>query len=305
MNKLKYSLLILIGACSYGVLSSIMKVGMKEGFTVSQMLGGQYIFGWSLLLVLMLIFSRKKIAPKQWLALLAVGITMSGTSVFYGKAVERLPASIAVVLLFQFTWIGVLMEAAADRRIPSRSKIISIVILILGTLLAGGVIGESTGPLDTRGVVYGLLSAFTFALYMFVSGRVGTTVPAFNKSFFMTTGSGVIVLSVFSPSFLWDGALVAGLWKYGLILGILGILIPVLFFAIGMPKVGSGTGAILGAAELPAAVVASVLLVHEHVSSLQWLGIVLIFIGIAIPQIRFSRKQSPPIYERPESAAHL
>ncbi len=305
MNKLKYSLLILLGACSYGVLSSIMKVGMKEGFTVSQMLGGQYVFGWLLLLVLMLIFSRKKVAPKSWLSLLAVGITMSGTSIFYGKAVELLPASIAVVLLFQFTWIGVLLEAAADRRFPSRGKIISIIILIMGTLLAGGVIGESSGPLNIKGVVYGLMAAFTFALYMFVSGRVGTTVPVFNKSFFMTTGSGIIVLSVFSPAFMWDGALGAGLWKYAVLLGVLGILIPVLFFAIGMPKVGSGTGAILGAAELPAAVVASVLLVHEHVSSLQWFGIVLIFVGIAVPQIRFSRKKSVPVFDKQEPAAHL
>ncbi|MWV43634.1 EamA family transporter [Paenibacillus sp. HJL G12] len=305
MNKLKYSLLILLGACSYGVLSSIMKVGMKEGFTVNQMLGGQYVFGWLMLLVLMLLFSRKKVSAKQWLALMAVGITMSGTSVFYGKAVERLPASIAVVLLFQFTWIGVLMEAAADRRVPSRSKIISIVILILGTLLAGGVVGESAGPLDMKGVVYGLLSAFTFALYMFVSGRVGTSVPVLNKSFFMTTASGIIVLSVFSPSFLWNGAIGEGLWKYGLILGLLGILIPVLFFAIGMPKVGSGTGAILGAAELPAAVVASVLLVHEHVSTLQWLGILLIFIGIAVPQIRISRKKRTPAYEPSETGVNL
>ncbi|MCJ8010522.1 EamA family transporter [Paenibacillus sp. KQZ6P-2] len=305
MNKLKYSLLILIGACSYGVLSSIMKVGMKEGFTVNEMLGGQYVFGWLLLLVLMLLFSRKKVGAKQWLALMAVGITMSGTSVFYGKAVERLPASIAVVLLFQFTWIGVLMEAVADRRVPSRSKLISIVILIIGTLFAGGVIGESTGHLDMKGVVYGLLSAFAFALYMFVSGRVGTSVPALNKSFFMTTASGIIVLSVFSPSFLWDGTLGEGLWKYGLILGFLGILIPVLFFSIGMPKVGSGTGAILGAAELPAAVVASVLIAQEHVSSLQWLGILLIFIGIAIPQVRFSRKKEAPANETLETAAGL
>jgi len=305
MNKLKYSLLILIGAISYGVLSSIMKLGMQEGFTVSQMLGGQYVFGWTFLLILMLLFSRKKLSPKQWLTLLAVGITMSGTSVFYGKAVERLPASIAVVLLFQFTWIGVLLEAAADRRFPSKSKIFSIIVLIAGTLLAGGVVGASSGALDMTGVIFGLLSAFTFALYMFVSGRVETKVPAFNKSFFMTTGSGVIVLSVFSPSFLWDGALGDGLWKYGVALGFLGILIPVVFFAIGMPKVGSGTGAILGAAELPAAVVASVLLVHEHVSGLQWFGIVLIFVGIAIPQIRFSRQKRPPLYETQESAANL
>ncbi|MBE9913832.1 EamA family transporter [Paenibacillus donghaensis] len=303
MNKFKYSLLILIGACSYGILSSIMKLGMHEGFTVNQMLGGQYVFGWTFLLILMLVFSRKKLTLKQWLSLLAVGITMSGTSIFYGKAVERLPASIAVVLLFQFTWIGVLLEAAADRRAPSKSKIVSIFILIAGTLLAGGIIGETSGVLNVTGVVFGLLSAFTFALYMFVSGRVETSVPAFNKSFIMTSGSGVIVLSVFSPSFLWDGSMGEGLWKYGIALGFLGILIPVVFFAIGMPKVGSGMGAILGAAELPAAVVASVFIAHEHVSGLQWLGIVLIFIGIAVPQIRFSGKKKQPLYEARENSA--
>lgn len=107
MNKLKYPLIVLLGACSYGVLSSIMKVGMKDGFTVPQMLGGQYIFGWTFLLISVLLLSRKRVAMRQWLSLLAVGIPMSGTSVFYGWAVERLPASIAVVLLFQFTWIGV------------------------------------------------------------------------------------------------------------------------------------------------------------------------------------------------------
>ncbi|OZB97713.1 DMT family transporter [Paenibacillus sp. XY044] len=295
MNKFKFSLIVLVGACSYGVLSSIMKVGMKDGFTVPQMLGGQYVFGWTFLLIFMLLLSRKRVAGRQWLSLLAVGIPMSGTSIFYGWAVERLPASIAVVLLFQFTWIGVLLEAVWERKFPARSKLVSICFLIVGTLLAGGVISESPANLDPAGVVYGLMAALSFAVYIFASGRVGTEVPAISKSLLITSGSGVIVLSVFSPSLLWDGSLGEGLWVYGVILGLLGILIPVLFFAIGMPKVGTGTGAILGAAELPAAVIASVLLVHEHVGYLQWAGIVLIFIGIAVPQLRFNRTRQLPV----------
>lgn len=58
-----------------------------------------------------------------------------------------------------------------------------------------------------------------------------------------------------------------------------------LFFSIGVPKLGSGLGTILGAAELPAAVVASVLVLQEDVSLLRWVGIFVVLIGIAAPQI--------------------
>ena len=46
MEKFKYSLLVLFGACSYGVLSTIFKLGFINGFSAHQLLGGQYVFGW-------------------------------------------------------------------------------------------------------------------------------------------------------------------------------------------------------------------------------------------------------------------
>lgn len=139
--------------------------------------------------------------------------------------------------------------------------------------------------MTTNGIVFGLMSAVSFAFYIFVSGRVATQVPAVNKSLYMTTSAMIIIMVVFSPSFIYDGALTDGLWKYGLPLGLLGIVIPVLFFSIGVPKLGSGLGTILGAAELPAAVVASVLVLQEDVSLLRWVGIFVVLIGIAAPQI--------------------
>ncbi|OFD41377.1 hypothetical protein BWGOE4_31440 [Bacillus mycoides] len=64
MEKLKFSLLVLLGACSYGVLSSILKVGFLNGFSFDELLGGQYVFGWLGLLVLVLLFSRHKVSRK-------------------------------------------------------------------------------------------------------------------------------------------------------------------------------------------------------------------------------------------------
>lgn len=295
MRLLKYALLVFLGACSYGSLSTIIKLGMNDGFKMQQLVGAQYFFGWCMLLLLVLLFSRKKLGLKLAFSLLGAGITISLTGIFYGFAVEELPASIAIVLLFQFTWIGVILEAVVDRKFPSREKCISMIILLIGTILAGGILEPSVGGITAKGVIFGLMSAVSFALYIFVSGRVATQVPAVNKSLYMTTSAMIIILIVFSPSFIYDGAIAAGLWKFGLPLGLLGIVIPVLFFSIGVPKLGSGLGAILGAAELPAAVVASVLILHEEVSLLRWVGIIVVLLGIATPQLLpiWIRKKSP------------
>ena len=87
---------------------------------------------------------------------------MSMTGIFYAISVEELPASIAVVLLFQFTWIGVIIEAIANRTFPNRDKIISILILFAGTLFAGGVFEGLGQSFSTKGIIFGLLAAVSF-----------------------------------------------------------------------------------------------------------------------------------------------
>ncbi|WIY60972.1 EamA family transporter [Bacillus arachidis] len=291
MEKFKFSLLVLFGACSYGVLSTIFKLGFMNGFSAHELLGGQYVFGWIGLLLLVLFFSRHNISKKQTFSLLAVGTTMSMTGIFYAISVEELPASIAVVLLFQFTWIGVVIEAIANKTLPSREKVISILILFAGTLFAGGVFEGLGQNFSTKGIIFGLLAAVSFSFYIFASGRVATTVPPYTKSFLMTTSATLIVCLIFPPTFLTDGALQDGLWKYAFFLGFFGVIVPVICFSIGVPKVGTGLGTILGAAELPTAIIASITLVHEVVSLLQWLGIIFILIGIFTPQILTARRE--------------
>ncbi len=65
MEKFKYSLLVLFGACSYGVLSTIFKLGFIDGFSAHQLLGGQYVFGWIGLLLLVLFVSRHKVTKSN------------------------------------------------------------------------------------------------------------------------------------------------------------------------------------------------------------------------------------------------
>ncbi|WP_438448896.1 EamA family transporter [Gorillibacterium sp. sgz5001074] len=287
-------LFIIGGAVSFGVLSTIVKLAYGDGFTTGEVLGSQVFTGWCMLLAGRLLLLRRGLPWRSWLRLLAVGTFSTLTGWFYYSALQTIPASVAIVLLFQFSWIGVLLEAAVTRRWPSRSKAAAIPVLIAGTLLAGGI---GAGALEwSTGLLYGLLSAVSFTLFIFFSGRTEPEHHPLQRAFAMTTGGMLLAFVLFPPAFLADGTyLSGGLWRFGVPLGFFGMVLPNLLFAAGMPKIGPGLGSILSSAELPTAVLLSRLVLGETVHPLQWLGVALILGGIALPQAAFtSHRQRRP-----------
>jgi drug/metabolite transporter (DMT)-like permease len=286
MATLKNSLYILIGACSYGILASIVKLGYKAGYSVHEITGSQYLFGLLLLLIVSPFFKRTKITLKQVGSLMLTGTALSLTGIFYGLSLAKNPASIAVVLLFQFTWIGILIESLYMKKKPTRDKLLSIAFLLIGTVLASNLTTEGIHSIQADGLIYGLISALCFAVFIFASGKVATEVSTIQRSLFITLGGLIIILLTFSPIFITSGILFDGLWKYALLTSLFGVIFPIVFYALGAPKLDGGLTTIIGSAELPAAVVAAVVILNERISALQVLGIVAILIGIGIPQLR-------------------
>ncbi|MDM5189309.1 DMT family transporter [Bacillus sp. DX4.1] len=287
---LRYSLLVLLGACSYGILAIFVKLAYAEGFSLGEVIGSQYLFGWFILLGITLLVSRHRVPLKQMLILFIAGTSASFTGIFYYGSLQTVPASIAIVLLFQFVWVGIIIEAVVTKTLPSREKVISVIFLLAGTFLSSGLLETSAGSFDMKGILLGLLSAVTFATYIFVSGKVAIEVPSLPRGVLLMAGALTLVMIVFPPTFIFNGAITQGLWKYGLALGTFSIVIPSIAFTIGIPKIGSGLATILGAAELPVTTIMSVFVLKEAVLSSQWSGVGLILVGIAIPQIAYTMR---------------
>jgi len=72
-----------------------------------------------------------------------------------------------------------------------------------------------------------------------------------------------------------------------LLLGLFGVFIPPFLFAYGMPHIGSTLGSILGAAELPVAVLCSMFVLNEYVSFIQWMGVLMIILAIVTPNVKW------------------
>ncbi|WP_027417819.1 EamA family transporter [Aneurinibacillus terranovensis] len=291
-------LLVFLGSCSYGILSTFVKFAYREGFTAGEINGSQMFLGACMMWLLTFFMSRGKAGARQWLLLVGIGVCVGLTGIFYYRSLKYIPASVGIVLLFQFTWIGVLAEALIERKWPGVEKIAALVFLFVGTILAGDIFHGGLQQFTLAGVVLGLLSAVTYAFFILCSGRVSTTMNPWLRSSIMLTGSALITFIIYPPVFLTNGSLSHGLLKWGLLLAFFGAFIPTLFFVYGAPYIGSGLATILGASELPMAVFMSKFVLKESVSVLQWIGVIIILAGVGMPELlnrkrKKIREQSP------------
>lgn len=282
-----YPLMVVFAASSYGTLSTMVKLAIGDGYTASEAISSQYIVGFLLALVIYLLTQRK--LPRLYggfKIILLAGVFTATTGIVYGMSLIYLPASLAVVMLFQFTWIGTLIDCIIRKRLPSRAETISLIVLFLGTILAAGILDVDLSGIDWRGWVYGFAAAVSFSLNMNVNTKQVEGMNTTTRLLFVSFIAALMISFFQSPEIMWNGKLFTEpLLFYGLALGLLGIIIPIYFFVIAVPKVGGAVSSILSAMELPVAVIVSVLVLSEALSWLQILGIVVILVGMCIPTL--------------------
>ena len=285
MKSWMYPLFVILGACSYGILSTIIKLAIADGYTAPQAVTSQYYTGFLLAALMYLVVRRKLPKFGGGFTLVIAGTLTAITGTVYGKAVSLMPASLAVVMLFQFTWIGMLFDCIARRRLPKRIEVISLLFLFGGTVFAAGVLDADLSGIPWQGWAWGMAAAVSFSAFLMVNQRQVEGMDMLTRLLFMSFFAALAITFFQEPQIIWDGTLINGLWVYGLILGVFGIILPILLFSIGIPKVGTGTASILSAIELPVAVTVSMLLLHEHMTILQLVGIVIILVGMTLPSV--------------------
>lgn len=293
-----YPLMVVVAASSYGILSTIIKVAMGNGFTAAEAVTSQYYTGFVLALLIYFVSHRTLPKLKGWKVLVLSGAFTAATGMVYAHSLNYLPASLAVVLLFQFTWIGMFLDCIANRRWLKRVEVISLIILFGGTILAAGVIDADLSGIAWQGWAWGLAAAFCFSAFMFVNGKQVEGIDTSTRLLYVSLFAAIVITVFQTPEIVWNGTLFGdGLWIYGLLLGIFGIVMPIYLFSIAVPRVGSGLASILSAMELPVAIIVSVIVLSEKLTILQVVGIAIVLMGMVLPSL-FNR--TPKIVEKAE-----
>ena len=292
-SVLKGVFLVGLGATSYGMLATFVKIAYGEGFTTPEVTIAQFVYGITgMLLITMFQKSKKgndvaKASTKNISQLMLAGTSLGMTSIFYYLAVKYIPVSIAIVLLMQTVWMGVLFEMILEKKRPASQKIISVIIVLFGTALATNLI-QSKVALDWRGIALGLLAAASFTTTMFTANRVATHISSAQRSLYMLLGGAVIVtgfaIATQNTPFNFEIFM-----KWGIVLALFGTIIPPLLFNAGFPLTGIGLGSIVSALELPVSVLMAYVLLGEKVIFIQWIGIILIILAIVIMNVNVKK----------------
>lgn len=295
-NKvLKGVFLVGLGATSYGMLATFVKMAYGEGYTTAEVTSSQFLFGIiGILIINAFQKSRKdnvviKATKKNVTHLMIAGTSTGLTSIFYYLAVRYIPVSIGIVLLMQTVWMGVLLEMFLEKKIPSATKIVSVIIVLIGTALATNLINTDVA-LDWRGIAWGLLAAASFTTTMFTANRVAVGISSAQRSLYMLLGGGIIVLAfaLITQNTPFDTSIFL---KWGIVLSLFGTIIPPMLLNAGFPLTGIGLGSIVSSLELPVSVLMAFFLLNEQVVFLQWVGIILIILAIVIMNLNFKKKE--------------
>ncbi|MBC9930011.1 EamA family transporter [Chitinophaga qingshengii] len=282
MKNLKYSFMVLLGGILYGTMSSFVKLSYSRGYYAAEIAFSQALLA-ALLLGTCLLIAGKGEKPdrKGLLSLLLVGSSAGLTNFLYYQSVSYISASLAIVILMQFTWFSLLLEWLIFRQRPGRPALVTVAFILVGTVMAGDLLQPGLS-FSWQGLMLALASSFTYAVYIVANSRVGKGVRWQAKSTLIMTGSALTIFLINAPVIVSANHFGYTFLSWALFLAIVGTTIPTALFAAGIPKIGAGTSAILMTIEFPVAILCAYLVLQEAISPLQITGMMIMLAAISV-----------------------
>ncbi|UTO05960.1 DMT family transporter [Moraxella sp. FZLJ2107] len=268
---------ILAGIC-WGTLGIFSTQLGDLGLTSFQITTLRIVTAGMIVLVLLpkLFTTFAAMPAKQWLGLIIQSlIGVLGMTLCYFYAVGQVGVSMAVALLYTAPVFSlVLARVILGERITAKSALLAIIAVIgVACLMAGDKFTINTG------VAVGLLSGLCYSLY----GILGKKAMGFNHSaqmvFFSSVAFSSLALLFLPQTFTtYQTVLTLPVQTWGLVLGLslVGTIAPFLLYMNALQKLPATTASVFTIVEPLTAIILAVFLLHQPLSMMQLIGVVLI-----------------------------
>lgn len=285
--------LVLVSATAFGTNAIFAKLAYRAGLGTTQTLAFRFVLAavgmWGL--ALLLGQSPLRFERKNLVALFALGaVVYTAQSLTYFTALQTLPASLCVLIVYVYPSLVVIAGWLFLRRSPSRLHAAALVGSFAGlVLLVGG------AELHVAwGLVFAIAAPVIYTAYILLSENVMGRVQAIGASAVIMTGAGL----AFSAIALLEGQLRPPASSQGWLV-VLGIaLVPTMIaistFLAGLPRVGAARASLLSTWEPVVTVVLAVILFSDSFSAVQAAGGLLILAAVILQAGRRGRTAPDP-----------
>lgn len=275
---------VLLSGFCFGFLGLFGKSALEKGLSPAEFLAFRYLTAALMTAVLVLIRSRNISAlwlgPKTVSVSLLLGILGYAVfSGFYFLALERISASMTVILLYMYP---VLVSAGGAiffrERIPI-SRLPAVPMAFFGLICLVWVDLQVGQPL---GLVFGLLAAVFYSVYILLSSHWMKGIDTMASSFWIQLGAGSVLFVASVSTVDRIAHIVSIAWFDILMIAFVCSVLAMWLFLSGLLKVQNWEASLLSMAEPITGVALGVLVLNERLTPLQWSGAGFVLAALAI-----------------------
>jgi inner membrane transporter RhtA len=199
---------------------------------------------------------------EDWLVAVAFGVVLGTMNWAIYESFARIPLGIAVTIEF----LGPLGVAIAGSR--RARDLVWVGLAAVGV----GLLGIERADLNAAGVAFALLAAVAWAAYILLSASTGRRWPGLDGLTIASVVATVLLaplMAAYSGRGIDDRQVVV----LGALVGLLSSVIPYSFELTALRTIRTSVFGILMSLEPAAAALAGIVVVHEFLSTLQWLAV--------------------------------
>lgn len=284
----KGAVLAALSGLFYGLLGWFGITLINSGSSVVNMLFWRFSLA-SLMLFLMFRFyyklpllkELKKLSAATLLNFLISILFSSASTVTYFLAAQRVGTGLGMALFFCFPAMVVLLAWLADKKRPTMATFISLIGILIGCSFISS--GEE-GYFDLYGILFALVSALTYALFIFWNKRTLLRVNSTLATGIVCAGNGFILglltFAMSSFSFFVDGSM----WVTLIGLSLIATALPMLFLLEGMKYISASLAAIFSVFEPLVTLFIGITVLSEPATAIQLCGAGIILASAILAQ---------------------
>jgi drug/metabolite transporter (DMT)-like permease len=240
-------------------------------------------------------FGRRPL--RERVPLWVAGLMFAADLTFWHHSIEAVGAGLATVLgNIQVVFVGLLAWAALGER-PDNRALASTPVVFAGVILISGVVGAGAyGDDPLMGVIFGLLTAITYALFILIlrQGNVDVRRPAgplfdatLSAAVFSALG-GIVVGDI-----EWAPGLESQAWL--VLLALSSQVLGWLLISVSLPRLPAVLTSIVLMLQPVCTVFLGAILLSEAPSAVQLAGVAIVIAGVAVATVRPRERAPAPV----------
>ncbi len=281
----------LIGAVLFSTKAIIVKKAFGNTHTDAlTLLTLRMIFSLPFYIFSAILISNKKenirISKKQWVYVIILG--MFGyyiSSLLDFTGLEYISAGLERLILFLYPTFAVLINVYFFKQKMSGSQKIALLLTYLGIAVAyyGELKIDAGNPNFYFGSLMVFICAITYSIYIAGSGKIIPSIGAnkFTGFAMLAATAGIFIHFLFKGNIQTLTAS-AGLWGYGLLLGIFSTVIPSFMISNGLKSIGANNVAIISGIGPVSTIVQAHYVLGEKIFTEQIIGTLLVIAGVLL-----------------------